>query len=94
MKKPFNKICIIRNGFAEEDARVQKEIAALKEADYQIDVLCLKARGQALKEIRDGVKYYRIPVSRSRINLAVYLLEYILIIHEILGGLHILNMLF
>lgn len=78
MKPPLKKICIIRHGYAEEDRRVQKEIDALKEAGHQIDVLCLKARGQTLKEIKDGVKYYRIPVSRSWGKLGAYLLEYAL----------------
>lgn len=71
------KICVIRHGFYPGDSRVNKEVQALKNEEYQVDVICLKyERRKAYYEVIDGVKIYRIPLTRKRGTVFRYFYEY------------------
>jgi glycosyltransferase involved in cell wall biosynthesis len=60
------------------ETRVQREVDALLERGYQVDVLCLRDRGERRRERVGDVHILRLPVRRHRSwGLAGQLLEYL-----------------
>ena len=74
----MDRICVIRLGYYPEDARVPKEVRALCEAGYQVDVLCLRRKGQKTRENLQGAHIYRLRHGHHRESLLRYLWEYTL----------------
>jgi glycosyltransferase involved in cell wall biosynthesis len=70
------RIAILRHGYYPNDPRVFKEVRALIEAGYEVDVLCLRGAGQAAREVLDGVQVIRAPLTHRRGSLFRYLTEY------------------
>jgi len=60
------KICIIRLGYFPSDPRIFKEVRALSDAGYSVDVVCLRGAGQSFIEVIDGVRVYRLPIQTHR----------------------------
>jgi len=48
------------------ETRVEREAIALIEHGYEVDVICLRADGEAACERTDGVTIYRLPVKRHK----------------------------
>jgi lipid II:glycine glycyltransferase (peptidoglycan interpeptide bridge formation enzyme)/glycosyltransferase involved in cell wall biosynthesis len=66
------------------ETRVQRQAAALVEAGYEVDVLCLRDADEPATETVDGVRVTRLPVRRSRggstpVLLVEYLLFFVLV---------------
>lgn len=60
------------------ETRVQREAAALTEAGFEVDVICLRQTGEPPGERIDGVAVRRLPVARNRrLGVAFQLLEYL-----------------
>jgi len=60
------------------ESRVEREALALIQRGYQVDVLCLRGRGEIAAEQIDGVQIYRLPVKRHRgSGKAAQFLEYL-----------------
>ena len=72
------RVCFIRHGYYPRGPRVSKEVRALLESGYSVDVLCLRYNGQKKKEDMEGVRVYRLSHQRSRGSLLRYLYEYCL----------------
>jgi glycosyltransferase involved in cell wall biosynthesis len=71
------RVCVIREHYVPQDSRVAREIAALAALGHQVDVICLRDRGQPGVERGPGVTLWRVPLRHSRGRQAVrYLLEY------------------
>jgi glycosyltransferase involved in cell wall biosynthesis len=77
-KNATYRICLIRHGYYPRGPRVSKEVRALLEAGYAIDVLCLQYNGQKKKEEIDGVRVYRLSHQHRRGSLLRYFYEYCL----------------
>lgn len=59
------------------ETRVQRQAMALLSDGYQVDVICLRNRGEAPRETVDGVNVYRLPARRHRgAGLITQLFEY------------------
>ncbi|RME02431.1 MAG: glycosyltransferase [Planctomycetota bacterium] len=70
-------VCVLTHSYFPRDPRVSKEVAALLEAGYRVDVVCLRGEGESFFENWRGGRVYRMPVRRHRgAGLGVYLLEY------------------
>lgn len=69
-------ICILRFDYYPQENHVRRNAAALRGAGYDVDVVCLRAPGQAPHEVVDGVNVHRVPLVRRRGSLARYLFEY------------------
>ncbi|NCD34529.1 MAG: glycosyltransferase WbuB [Spartobacteria bacterium] len=72
------RLCIVRHGFYPNDPRVFKEVRALVEDGYKVDVICLRKEGDPLREIIDGVTVYRMSHSHRSGSAYRYLFEYML----------------
>jgi glycosyltransferase involved in cell wall biosynthesis len=71
------RVCLIRQGFYPLDTRVRREVAALAEAGHEVDVLCVRRPGQALRERLGRITVYRLPLPVRRAEgRAGYLLRY------------------
>jgi glycosyltransferase involved in cell wall biosynthesis len=55
---------------------VFKEVRALSNAGYSVDVVCLRKAGQLLIEVIDGVRVYRLPILNGRGSMIRYLFGY------------------
>ena len=70
------RICVVRHGYFPNDARVRKEVHALSESGYTVDVICLRHSGQKAREEVDGVRVYRLGRERRRGSPLRYICEY------------------
>ncbi len=69
-------ICIVRHAYFPEDPRVYKEVSALCESGYSVDIVCLGKTGEKRRESINGVNVYRMPLSHKRKSPAYYFVEY------------------
>ena len=58
------------------DVRVRREAEALRDAEANIDVLCITQRGELIKENVNGINVFRLNLKRQRAGKFRYLLEY------------------
>ena len=70
------RVLILRHGYYPRDPRVRREARALTAAGHQVDVLCLRATGEARRETVDGVGVWRLPLGHRRAGRARYVAEY------------------
>jgi len=60
------RVCVIRQHYVPQDTRVARAVAALAAAGCQVDVICLRNRGEPRLE-RDGrVLIWRVPLRHPR----------------------------
>lgn len=76
MKKNPNRVCIVRHGYYPSDPRVYKEVRALAEAGYEVDVICLRDVREPLRETIGTVRVLRMPHSHRRGSTLRYIFEY------------------
>jgi glycosyltransferase involved in cell wall biosynthesis len=70
------RICLIRQGYYPLDTRVRREVGALLEAGYEIEIICLSLPGEARFERRGQVTVHRVPIGHSRAGHINYFLQY------------------
>ncbi len=71
------RICIIRQYYFPMDGHVRRNVEALRDNGYDVDVICARAKGERFTEEWRGVRIYRIPVSHIRASLLRHLFEYL-----------------
>ncbi|MHC4988521.1 MAG: hypothetical protein ACYTFX_08525, partial [Planctomycetota bacterium] len=69
---------MIRHGSYPRDSRVSKEVRALIESGYAVDVLCLRNEGEKKNETIGKVRVYRLSHQHRRGSLLRYCFEYAL----------------
>jgi glycosyltransferase involved in cell wall biosynthesis len=70
------RICLVRNGYYPDDPRSHKEVLALTEAGYVVDVICLRNKGQSFREHINSTRVYRIPLTHKRTSIHRYFFQY------------------
>ena len=70
------RICLIRQFYVPFDARVRREVEALVQEGHQVDVICLRGRGEPCYERRGQTTYWRVPLAHRRTGLRRQLFEY------------------
>ena len=75
-KKHGKKICFVRHGYYPDDRRVLKEVAALHDEGYLIDVICLNKGHEKPTEVVNGVTVYRLSHHHKRGTLLRYAMVY------------------
>jgi len=78
-KRPRRHHCMVVHAYYPlGEIRVEREARALIDHGYEVDVICLWARGEPAVDTQDGVSIYRLPVQRHKgRGPAVQLLEYL-----------------
>ncbi len=74
-KKP--RVCIVRQYYFPQEVHLRRDVKALREAGFEVDVICARDKGEKLYEEWNGVNIYRIPVRHLRKGIARYLYEYL-----------------
>ena len=70
--------CVILHSYYPTDPRMRREVEALVDQGWSVDVFCLRNSGEPAHEVCSGAHVYRQPVRRHRgSGLAVYLAEYL-----------------
>ena len=70
------RVCIVRQSYFPEEDHIRKNVEALTDAGFQVDVICLRAPGEAAREeYRDGT-VTRLPLTHKRTTKFRYLFEY------------------
>lgn len=78
MKK---RICLVRMNYFPEEAHVRKNAEALMSAGYDVDVICLRDKGEKARENwspggEQGVRVHRLPLMHKRTSRLRYAFEY------------------
>ena len=71
------RIAMVVFSYYPSDVRVRREAETLIEAGMEVDVICLKEKGQKSRENIYGVNIYRIDIQRQRLNKLRYIWEYL-----------------
>ena len=69
-------ICVLRHSYFPEDPRLRKEVYALLEKGYAVDIICLRKPGELRYEVVNGARVYRIPLQHMRKGVVRYFIEY------------------
>jgi glycosyltransferase involved in cell wall biosynthesis len=88
------RACIVRHSYYPAELNVKREAEALLEAGFDVQVICLRDRGEASREVVDGVNVRRLPVRHRREGVGRYLFEYgsiFLLAAATLTALHMLR---
>ena len=78
MNAKQKNICVVRHGKYPNDPRVYKQVRALAEAGYAVDVICLRTSEKPSREVIDGVRVYRLLHVYRRGSIVRYALVYTL----------------
>jgi glycosyltransferase involved in cell wall biosynthesis len=78
-KSNHKRHCMVVHAFYPyRETRVQREAQALVDRGYEVDVICLRARGEPAFGIENGTSVYRLPVKRHKNSgPVIQLLEYL-----------------
>ena len=71
------RICIVRRDYYPIVPHVRRDARALRQAGYDVDVVCLRAPGQRAREWVEGVRVYRLPQGKRRGGAFRRLLDYV-----------------
>ncbi len=69
-------IAIVRHSFYPFELNVKREAEALRDAGFDVHVICLRGPGEKARETVDGVEVYRLPVGHKRGKILRYVWEY------------------
>ncbi|GAH73465.1 unnamed protein product, partial [marine sediment metagenome] len=70
------RVCIIRHDYYAGDPDVRRDAEALRDAGYQVDIICLKLENEEKFELVNGINVYRIPLKHRRAGILRYIVEY------------------
>jgi glycosyltransferase involved in cell wall biosynthesis len=86
------RVGVVRQSWYPLDTRVRREVAALLDAGHEVEVVCLRRKGEKLRE-RDGrLSIWRIPIEHQRGAGIAYVLEHAVFLVAaglLLGFLHL-----
>lgn len=71
------RACLIRQAPYPQDLLVRREAGTLRDAGFDVTVLCLRLPAATAREQVDGVQVYRLSVSDKKGSVALYLYNYL-----------------
>lgn len=71
------RVAIVVHAVFPGDPRVRRQSDALMAAGDEVDVICLRQRGEAPEETEGGRRIVRLPVNRTFVGFAGHLAEYV-----------------
>jgi glycosyltransferase involved in cell wall biosynthesis len=69
-------VCIIRHSYYPDVPPTRRNAETLTSHGYQVDVICLRKKGQKSKEVINGVTVHRLPIRHIRAGALRYIYEY------------------
>jgi len=69
------RVCIVRH--YSYDMLVRREASALRDAGFDVDVICLGSKEKGIDTVIDGVRMHRIPLTRKKGSILRYLFDYL-----------------
>ena len=76
--RPSRTIALLVHAYYLRDARVRRFADALADDGFEVDVFCLRDKGESPRETHQGVRIIRIPYTRVRGGKLSYYFEYAL----------------
>ena len=73
---PRRRVCLVRQRDYYE-LSLRREAEALRDAGYDVDVVCLREPGGPAREVVDGVTLHRLPLRRRRGGPVGYVFDYL-----------------
>jgi len=73
----MSRIAIVAHAVYPGDPRLRRQADALIGAGHEVDLFCLRARGEAAEEQVGQVRVLRLPVNRGRTGFVGHLAEYV-----------------
>ncbi len=70
------RVCIVRQNYFPAEDHVRKNVDALTDAGFQVDVICLRAPGETSREEYRGGTVSRLPIMHKRTSKLRYVFEY------------------
>lgn len=70
------RVLVIRQGRFPLDPRVRREVGALLDAGHEVDIVCLRGRGEPAREREGRLRVRRLPIPHGRGGVARYGLQY------------------
>ncbi len=70
-------VCLVRHNYYPENVLVQREALALRDYGFDVDVICLRGRGQTPSEEMDGIHVTRLPLRRVKGGALRYIYDYV-----------------
>src|SRR5690554_2158611 len=72
------RACVVRHRYYPGDQRMENQIRALLAAGYEVDVFCLRQKGEPRMSVENGVRVFRTwAVPRKRAGFLRYIAEYL-----------------
>jgi glycosyltransferase involved in cell wall biosynthesis len=71
------RVCHIVHSEYPSDGRIRQQCEALVQAGYEVEVFSLRDEGESAREVVNGVRAHRMPLSRRRGGMLRYALEYV-----------------
>lgn len=72
----MKRVCIIRHKCYPIAVPTRRNAEALVSRGYEVDIICLRGKGEKSREVIRGVNVYRLPVEHRRGGVARYVSEY------------------
>jgi len=72
----MKRVCIIRHAYYPEKPPTKRDAETLVSHGYEVDVICLRDKGEKSHEILNGVNIYRQPIQHRRLGALRYAFEY------------------
>lgn len=73
----MSRLAIVAHALFPDDPRLRRQAEALIAAGHEVDLLCLRAPGEAAEERIRGVRVVRLPVHRAFSGFAGHMAEYL-----------------
>ena len=70
------RVCIVRQNYFPAEAHLKKNVAALTDAGFRVDIVCLREVGAGAREEYQGGTIYRLPLTHRRGGTLRYVFEY------------------
>ena len=70
------RVCLVRQLYYDNDPLLRREVDALVDDGFDVDILCMRRAGEARFERAGAVTIRRLPLSHVRGGMARYLYEY------------------
>jgi glycosyltransferase involved in cell wall biosynthesis len=70
------RIAVVRQFYFPLDTRVRREVQALLDEGYEVEVFCLSRPGERLRERRGALTIWRMPFPHRRASALAYLFEH------------------